>query len=415
MAGWDKYNHELIDKSHKNSWEVDLTHALVRHLVRQGAYATEDIEVLTPYTGQLRALRSKFNTEYEVVLNERDEDELEIEDALNNELANGKKKPLGTHTTKISQLLRLATVDNFQGEEAKIIVVSLVRSNNYRQVGFLKTTNRINVLLSRAQHGLFLIGNTDTYSRVDIWYEVLEMLFKSNCVGTAFNLCCPRHPGTIIKASRPEDFVRLSPEGGYTEKCGQRLQDCGHTCQSPCHSERMHSVAPCAEPCPLKHEPCGHKCTGFCNDPCGDCRAKVKATLPCGHESDMVECHMSKNPVGVKCSFMVDKEVAGCKHITKVPCSEDVKSPFYKCPELCRAILPCGHTCPIPCRSNLCKVIDHRGRMISAHPSCKKICGKKAGNCDHTCPKTCHDGQACKDGSDCQSPCNVSYLNSLQE
>jgi hypothetical protein len=40
------------------------------------------------------------------------------------------------------------------GEEAKVIVVSLVRSNDERKCGFLKTSNRINVLLSRARHGM---------------------------------------------------------------------------------------------------------------------------------------------------------------------------------------------------------------------------------------------------------------------
>ena len=58
---------------------------------------------------------------------------------------------------------RRATVDNFQGEEAKVIVVSLVRSNSKSKVGFLRTENRINVLLIRAQHGMYLIGNTERY------------------------------------------------------------------------------------------------------------------------------------------------------------------------------------------------------------------------------------------------------------
>ena len=39
--------------SHSNIWEVDMVHALVRHIVRQGEYKSTDIAVLTPYTGQL--------------------------------------------------------------------------------------------------------------------------------------------------------------------------------------------------------------------------------------------------------------------------------------------------------------------------------------------------------------------------
>lgn len=53
------------------------------------------------------------------------------------------------------QILRLATVDNFQGEEAKVIIVSLVRRNHNHKAGFLRTENCINVLLSRTQHGMY--------------------------------------------------------------------------------------------------------------------------------------------------------------------------------------------------------------------------------------------------------------------
>jgi superfamily I DNA and/or RNA helicase len=65
-------------------------------------------------------------------------------------------------------------VEIFQGEEAKIVIVPLVRSNQNKKVGFLKKINRINVLLSRAQHGLCLIGNSETYSNIEIWRGVLE-------------------------------------------------------------------------------------------------------------------------------------------------------------------------------------------------------------------------------------------------
>lgn len=59
-------------------------------------------------------------------------------------------------------------MDNFQGEEAKVIVISLVRSNDERKYGFLKTSNRINVLLSRASHGMYIFGNIYTARLVPI-------------------------------------------------------------------------------------------------------------------------------------------------------------------------------------------------------------------------------------------------------
>ncbi|PKK55543.1 hypothetical protein RhiirC2_802117 [Rhizophagus irregularis] len=54
------------------------------------------------------------------------------------------------------------TVDNFQGEEAKIVIISLVRncSGKYSSIGFLKSKNKSNVLLSRAKEGMYLIGNS---------------------------------------------------------------------------------------------------------------------------------------------------------------------------------------------------------------------------------------------------------------
>ena len=54
-------------------------------------------------------------------------------------------------TVFVIEVLKLtAQVDNFQGEEAKVVVISLVRSNENGQVGFLKTPNLINVLLRSA-------------------------------------------------------------------------------------------------------------------------------------------------------------------------------------------------------------------------------------------------------------------------
>ncbi|CAA9958526.1 AAA 12 multi-domain protein [Pyrenophora teres f. maculata] len=220
-------------KSKSNLWEVKMVHALVRHIVRQGVYKPDDIAVLTPYTGQLQKLRATMRSDFEICLSDRDREALEndgftIDDNVVDEKTSSNQqgylgKPL--EKKQLSEMLRIATVDNFQGEEAKIIIVSLVRSNEKRNVGFLKTTNRINVLLSRAQHGMYLIGNTDTYSSVEMWQKVIGMLRAADSVGERLALCCPRHPQTAIEVQQPGDFQRLSPEGGCREACADRL-DC---------------------------------------------------------------------------------------------------------------------------------------------------------------------------------------------
>jgi superfamily I DNA and/or RNA helicase len=222
------------NKSKSNDWEVEMVYALVRYIVRQGVYNSSDIAVLTPYTGQLQKLRSAMRNDFEVVLSDRDQDAL-VRDGLGAQgpfedhaivEQHNTRKPL--EKKKLSDLLRVATVDNFQGEEAKIVIVSLVRSNKDRKVGFLKTTNRINVLLSRAQHGMYLVGNTDTYSNVPMWQKVIDMLRAKSFIGLLLELCCPRHMETIINVQQPDDFSKLSPEGGCREACTDRLPDCGH-------------------------------------------------------------------------------------------------------------------------------------------------------------------------------------------
>lgn len=125
--------------------------ALIRHLIRQGEYKSTDIALLTPYTGQLRNLRTSLSKDFEICLSERDLETLaadRFEKVEDKDPESNSRKALEKKT--LLQTLRLATVDNFQGEEAKVIVVSLVRSNKKRKVSFLRTENRINVLLSRA-------------------------------------------------------------------------------------------------------------------------------------------------------------------------------------------------------------------------------------------------------------------------
>ena len=60
--------------------------------------------------------------------------------------------------------LRFGTVDRFQGQEKDIIIVSLVRNNKNKNVGFAKKPNRVNVAFSRAKKLLIIIGNVDNFT-----------------------------------------------------------------------------------------------------------------------------------------------------------------------------------------------------------------------------------------------------------
>jgi ATP-dependent RNA/DNA helicase IGHMBP2 len=58
--------------------------------------------------------------------------------------------------------LRISTVDSFQGQEKENIIVSLVRSNDDGDIGFLKDYRRMNVAITRAKEQLFVIGDSAT-------------------------------------------------------------------------------------------------------------------------------------------------------------------------------------------------------------------------------------------------------------
>ncbi|KAJ6003313.1 hypothetical protein N7451_005860 [Penicillium sp. IBT 35674x] len=391
-------------KSHSNQWEVEMATALVRHLVRQGEYKSTDIALLTPYTGQLRKLRASLSNDFEICLSERDLETLAadgLEKFEDEYLESNGRKSLEKKT--LLQTLRLATVDNFQGEEAKVIIVSLVRSNSKRKVGFLRTENRINVLLSRAQHGMYLIGNTETYLNVPMWADVHSQLARANAVGTELALCCPRHSDTPILCYEPHDFERKSPEGGCSLPCTRRLEPCGHQCQAKCHSAVMHDGFACGKPCPRIRSTCEHECPRLCGEDCGPCMAKIQdVELPCGHIKKSVFCHQMPNLKVIKCDVEVEKYVPKCGHTVQVACFKDVTSPIFRCPRPCTDVLSCGHNCSDCCGNCLEEV--HDGSRVFKHPECTKRCDRPHGVCNHRCPKICHNGESC---GYCEAKCEV--------
>lgn len=63
------------------------------------------------------------------------------------------------------RFISVNTVDGFQGQERDIIVISLVRSNDSGQIGFLRDLRRMNVAMTRARMKLIIIGDAATLAR----------------------------------------------------------------------------------------------------------------------------------------------------------------------------------------------------------------------------------------------------------
>ncbi len=328
--------------SHSNSHEAEYISALCKYLLQQN-YQPSQITVLVTYSGQLFKVRRQM-------------------------------------PRKDFEGVRITTVDNFQGEENDIILLSLVRSNSDGKVGYLRENNRVCVAFSRAKVGFYCIGNFKMLrENVPIWEQIVSDVEQSGCVGEALPLHCNSHPDTKFCAQSPEDFVKNAPHGGCNRDCEFRLP-CGHTCAQKCHiTDPAHTDYLCKKPCVHKC-PEGHPCPRPCHKECMPCKVKVNRQMPeCGH-LQLMDCH--KRPEMVNCENPCSKKCPN-EHPCPLPCYEGCERCTVHIPKLIPA---CGHEQKVPC---------HLDPILY---KCKAPCEKKCGN-GHSCLKRCY--QQC---GDCEYP-----------
>jgi ATP-dependent RNA/DNA helicase IGHMBP2 len=83
--------------------------------------------------------------------------------------------------------IKINTVDAFQGQERDIVYISLVRSNNNGDIGFLKDYRRMNVAMTRAKKKLIIVGDSATLSNDKFYADFLEFVEKEGFYKTAWN------------------------------------------------------------------------------------------------------------------------------------------------------------------------------------------------------------------------------------
>lgn len=157
------------------------------------------------------------------------------------------RKKLQGHPNLASVLnnMKIVTVDSYQGEENDIVLLSLVRSNNRRAIGFLSCDNRACVALSRARRGFYIFGNAEHFAcESHTWTAVVELMYgrtaKSKTkvsmalerrLGFNLPLQCENH-GRKIFIKEPGDWEFI--HGGCDKMCGGMLP-CQHCCLFKCH------------------------------------------------------------------------------------------------------------------------------------------------------------------------------------
>jgi len=75
--------------------------------------------------------------------------------------------------------MRISTIDSFQGQEKETIIISLVRSNDESNIGFLKDYRRMNVAITRAKEQLFVIGDSATIGADAFYHSFLTYIEKN--------------------------------------------------------------------------------------------------------------------------------------------------------------------------------------------------------------------------------------------
>jgi AAA domain len=118
------------------------------------------------------------------------------------------------------------TADATAAEESDIVLVSLGRSNKQGTMGFVNDANRLNVMVSRAKHGMILFGDLHflttgahkSESGRRLWRCMHSLLQAGGHVYPAgVPLVCSRHPDVHSDAASAEQFAVLAPNGGCTQ------------------------------------------------------------------------------------------------------------------------------------------------------------------------------------------------------
>lgn len=162
-----------------NKYESEFVVELVRYFLLSGV-KPESITVLVTYNGQLTMIRKDMLYKYRSELQGRRK-------------FNERKEPL-----PIEPILKVASVDSYQGEENDIVIISFVRSNAKESIGFLETSNRVCVALSRARNGLFCVGDFELFAKKsDLWKGIIGTLREHDSIGTELEVGCECRPFTI--------------------------------------------------------------------------------------------------------------------------------------------------------------------------------------------------------------------------
>ncbi len=101
------------------------------------------------------------------------------------------KKEVQSNLKNYSKNIKIGTVDGFQGQEADLVYISLVRSNSKQEIGFLRDIRRMNVAITRARMRLVVIGDASTLSNFKFYKSFIQYVDSIGAYRSAWEYILP--------------------------------------------------------------------------------------------------------------------------------------------------------------------------------------------------------------------------------
>ena len=156
---------EQIEQETKSSFNKEEANLLFKHLdeylqlveLQGGLELISHIGIISPYKAQVSLLQDLFDVKF-------------------------------AEAPELIKKVAINTVDSFQGQERDIIYISMVRSNEKGEIGFLADTRRMNVAMTRARKKLVIIGDSATIGNHPFYEKFLDYINEIGAYRSAFEM-----------------------------------------------------------------------------------------------------------------------------------------------------------------------------------------------------------------------------------
>ncbi|TXG56676.1 hypothetical protein EZV62_017989 [Acer yangbiense] len=183
-------DHVEVGHSRSNMVEVSVVMNILQNLHKAWIRSKKklSIGVVSPYKAQVVAIQKQLGRKYE---------------------------------NRDGFVVKVKSVDGFQGGEEDIIIISTVRCNNGGYIGFLSKPQRVNVALTRARYCLWILGNERTLTRSEsVWQNLVRDAKDRRCF---FNADDDKDLARAILEVKKE-YDKFD-EQGLLESCSYETKD----------------------------------------------------------------------------------------------------------------------------------------------------------------------------------------------